>query len=83
MSAGIWVVIEHREGEIRKVSLEALGLARSIANVKGAQVVALVLGSEPQGLYGRVSGHGADKILSVADAALANYTNDAYTHVIA
>lgn len=82
MSAGIWVVIEHRDGEIRKVSLEALGVARSIANSKGAEVVALILGSEPAGLYGRVSAGGADKLIAVADAALANYTTDAYTHVI-
>ena len=82
MSAGIWVVIEHREGEIRKVSLEALGLARALSN-GNKEVTALVLGAEPAELYGRVSSFGANKIISVTDAALGNYTTDGYTHVIA
>jgi electron transfer flavoprotein alpha subunit len=83
MAAGIWVVIEHREGEIRKVSLEALGLATRVARERGQQVVAVLLGHDVLELLSRVAAHGADRVIAVADPQLEHYTSDGYTTAVA
>ena len=45
---GVWVFIELQEGEIRDVSLELLSEGRKIADRAGAEVCAVVIGSNIQ-----------------------------------
>ncbi len=83
MSQGVFVITEQRDGAFRKVSFEAVSEGRRVADGLGAEVTAVVLGAGIEGLAGQLEKYGPDKILVADDPALADYTTDAYTNVIA
>ncbi len=83
MAQGVFVVTEQRDGAFRKVSFEAVSEGRRIADSLGTEVTAVVLGSGVEGLAGELEKYGPDKILVADDAALADYTTDAYSNVLA
>jgi electron transfer flavoprotein alpha subunit len=75
----ILVIAEQVNGAFRKVTFEALSAARKL----GAEVNAAVLGSAVEAPAAELAKYGAAKILVADDAALAEYTVDAYTNVLA
>jgi electron transfer flavoprotein alpha subunit len=83
MAQGVFVITEQRDGEFRKVSFEAVSEGRRIADGLGTDVTAVVVGAAIEGLTGELQKYGPDKILVADDPALAEYTTDAYTNVIA
>ena len=83
MAQGVFVITEQRDGEFRKVSFEAVSEGRRIADGLGTDVTAVVVGAGIEGLAGELQKYGPDKILVADDPALAEYTTDAYTNVIA
>ncbi len=83
MAKGIWVFVEQTKGKIRKVSLELLSQGRKLADEKGEELAAVVLGQGIIGLAGEVAQYGADKVFVANDDKLANYTTGAYTSVLA
>ena len=48
--SGVWVWIEHSNGAIKQISLEALGAARKVADGLGQSLTALVLGHNVSGV---------------------------------
>ncbi|WP_407309136.1 electron transfer flavoprotein subunit alpha/FixB family protein [Desulfosporosinus sp. SB140] len=82
MAKGIWVVVEQRDLQIRKVSLELLGQGRKMADETGEPLVAVVLGQGIEGLAQTLAANGADKVILIEDAKLAEYTTGAYTSVL-
>lgn len=82
MAKGIWIIIEHSNSEIRKVSLELLSQGRIIADQTGDPLVAVILGKEAAVLADKVAPYGADKVVIVEDDRLADYTTGAYTSVL-
>ncbi len=83
MAQGVFVITEQRDNEFRKVSFEAVSEGRRVADGLGADVTAVVVGSGIDGLGAELEKYGPDKILLADDPALADYTTDAYTYVIA
>ncbi len=83
MAQGVFVITEQRDNAFRKVSFEAVSEGRRIADGLGAGMTAVVVGSGIEGLAAELEKYGPDKILVADDAALADYTTDAYTNVIA
>jgi len=83
MAQGVFVITEQRDGEFRKVSFEAVSEGRRLADGLGSELTAVVLGSGVEGLAGQLAKYGADKILVADDSALADYTTDGYTNVVA
>jgi electron transfer flavoprotein alpha subunit len=83
MAQGVFVITEQRDNAFRKVSFEAVSEGRRIADGLGADTTAVVVGSGVEGLAAGLEKYGPDKILVADDAALADYTTDAYTNVIA
>ena len=70
----IVAVVEQRDGALRKVSLEVVTAARTIADEVGAEVHALVLGPAGIGAAAAELGRsGADRVLIAEDVALSNY----------
>ncbi len=69
----IFVLVEHRQGEMRDVTLEMLSGAAAL----GGTVVAVLLGQGVDDFAGKVAGY-ADKVLVVDDAMFANYNSEAY-----
>jgi len=82
MAKGIWVIVEQRNLEIRKVSLELLSQGRILANQMSEPLVAVILGKGVAGLAGTISGYGADKVIVVDDEKVADYTTGSYTSVL-
>lgn len=82
MAKGIWVIVEQRNLQIRKVSLELLSQGRKIADATGEPLVAVVLGQGIDGLAQTVAEYGADKVVLIDDAKLAEYTTGSYTSVL-
>lgn len=79
---GVWVFIEHEQGEIHPVSWELLGEGRKLADRLGVDLSGVVLG--PPGLPTRrfceeAFFHGADNCYLIEDAVLANYRNEPFT----
>ncbi len=75
----VLVIAEQVDGAFRKVTFEALTAARSL----GGEVNALVLGSGIEAAAAQLGAYGAARILVADDAALADYTVDAYTNAAA
>ena len=83
MAQGVFVVTEQRDNTFRKVSFEAVSEGRRLADAMGTELTAAVLGSGIESLAAEIEKYGPDKILLADDPALADYTTDAYTNVIA
>ena len=75
----VLVIAEQVDGAFRKVTFEALTAACAL----GGEVNALVLGDGIEAAAADLGAYGAAKILVADDAALADYTVDAYTNVAA
>jgi electron transfer flavoprotein alpha subunit len=77
--SNVLVFIEQRDGKIRKASLEALTLGRTLAGKTGGAVAACVAGSGIGGLAPELAAYGAAKVF-VADAPeLGAYSCEGYT----
>ena len=82
MAQGVFAITEQRDGELRKVSLEAVSEGRRIADGLGADLTTVVLGSGIEGLAEELKKYGPDKICVADDPALADYTTDAYANIL-
>ncbi len=82
MAKGIFIIVEQRDLQIRKVSLELLSQARKVADETGETVVAVVLGQGIEGLAQTLSASGADKVILIDDEKVKEYTTGAYTSVL-
>jgi electron transfer flavoprotein alpha subunit len=82
MAKGIYIIVEQRDLQIRKVSLELLSQGRKVADETGEPLVAVVLGKGIEGLAQAVAAAGADKVILVDDEKLAEYSTGAYTSVL-
>ncbi len=69
----IFVLAEHRQGELREVSLELLTLASKL----GPKVTAVLLGSGVDEFANKLASY-ADRVLYVDDSMYANYVCSAY-----
>jgi electron transfer flavoprotein alpha subunit len=83
MAQGVFVITEQRDGTFRKVSFEAVSEGRRVADGLGADVTAVLVGAGIEGIAAELEKYGPNKILVADDPALADYTTDAYTNVIA
>jgi len=82
MAKGIFIIVEQRDLQIRKVSLELLSQGRKLANETGESLVGVVLGKGIEGLAQTVAASGADKVILIDDEKLAEYSTGAYTSVL-
>jgi len=82
--AGIWVVAQQRQGQLHKMTLEALAAGQALAAETGAEVEMVVLGgNDAAGVAEELRGFAVAGV-RVADAeALADYTPGGYIGVLA
>ncbi|MGB2981042.1 MAG: electron transfer flavoprotein subunit alpha/FixB family protein [Candidatus Zixiibacteriota bacterium] len=83
MSNDVWIVVEHKEGKLKKVSFELLGVGKKLAEKTGGSLSALLVGHQIEALAEKLDGYGAQKIFVCESEALANYSNEGYTKAIA
>ncbi|MDH4044452.1 MAG: electron transfer flavoprotein subunit alpha/FixB family protein [Gemmatimonadota bacterium] len=80
--ANVLVVLEQRDGTLKRVALEALAAGRALADHLGGEVHAIALG--PPGLSVEAAGaHGADKVFVATDEAVRLYQSGPYAATIA
>ncbi|SIT41457.1 Electron transfer flavoprotein subunit alpha [Paraburkholderia ribeironis] len=78
--SGILVLVEHRQGQLRPVSLEVLGAAAQAKQACGEAVTAVVLGAQPDAYVESLKLAGVDEIVTVQTSADA-FDPETYEHV--
>ena len=76
--SGVLVYIENSGGSISSIAAEAIGVAKKVAADLGTNLTAAVLGSNVGSVAEAAFDLGADAVVGVDDAALENYTADAF-----
>jgi len=79
---GIWILAEHKEGKLKKITFELLSLGKKLKSKSGEEVCALLLGSNVESLAAQLGPYGADKVYYLEDEVFKNYLNECYTQGI-
>ncbi len=82
MSNEIWVLAEHKDGKVKKITYELLSASAQFSKKTGGQVATILLGNNLQEAVKSLMTF-ADKIFLIEDPALTFYTSDAYLPSIA
>ncbi|HLG29714.1 MAG TPA: electron transfer flavoprotein subunit alpha/FixB family protein, partial [Candidatus Brocadiales bacterium] len=83
MSNEIIVFAEQRDGKLKRVSLEALGEGRRIADKLGAKLTSILPGYKIKDLARTLTQYGADEVIVADNELLEKYNSEAYVTVIA
>ncbi|HDI01089.1 MAG TPA: electron transfer flavoprotein subunit alpha/FixB family protein [Candidatus Bathyarchaeota archaeon] len=82
MVGPIFVLAEHRAGELRDITFEMLTKGHELAEGLGTELVAILLGHEVDGMAQELA-KWANRVLYVSDPLLKNFNADAYQAVLA
>lgn len=80
MTRKVLVLGEVRDGALRNVSFEAIATGKIIA--EGGEVVAVLVGESVSALGQELVAYGADRVITVEDAKLAQYTSDGFAQAL-
>ena len=80
MARKFLILGETREGSLRNVSFEAIGAAKLAAD--GGEIVGVLIGEGIQSLGAELIQYGADRVVTVEDEKLSQYTSDGYAQAI-
>lgn len=83
MASPIIVFCEQREGQLKKVGLEALGEACRLGGPASREILAVVIGAQVASLAGRIGSHGASRVLVADDSRLRYYSSELYAGILA
>ena len=78
----IFVLAEHRQGQVREITFEMLTKGRELAQKTGAELSAVLLGKDVKDHAKTLAEH-ANNVLLVEDGKLENFNSDAYQKVLA
>jgi electron transfer flavoprotein alpha subunit len=81
-SSMIFVLAEHRRGELRDVTFEMLSKGQELAAAINAPLAAVLLGHNVDGFATELTRH-ANQVLYIADEQLEHFNSDAYQQVLA
>lgn len=77
----LFVLAEHRQGELRDITFEMLTKGREVSQKINADLTAVLLGHSVKGFAKRLADH-AKKVLIVDDARLENFNAETYQKVL-
>lgn len=80
MARKVLVLGEVRDGSLRNVSFEAVAAAKTVA--EGGEVVGVLVGESVSSLGAELIQYGADRVVTVEDAKLSQYTSDGYAQAL-
>jgi electron transfer flavoprotein alpha subunit len=83
MTNNVLVVAEQRDGVLKKVAFEMLGVGAELAASLGGTVEAVLMGTDLANLPDSLAEAGATKVYVADDPTLATYSSEGYTHVLA
>ena len=82
--AGIWVVAQHRQGQLHKMTFEALAAGQKLASETGDELAAVVLGGgDIGGVVEELQGCAVAAVRVAEAEGLADYTPGGYIGVLA
>jgi caffeyl-CoA reductase-Etf complex subunit CarE len=81
--AGVCVYAEHHDGELSSVVKEIIGAARSLKEVLGKPIYAILLGQDVQQLAEEIIEYGVDEVWVREDPKLGDYAEDVQAEVVA
>lgn len=85
MAKNVLVFVEHLDGKLKKVSLEAVCQGKRVADQIKASVTAVVIGTAEtlnDSLFDDLARYGADKVIAGKNPALAESMPDALTNIL-
>jgi electron transfer flavoprotein alpha subunit len=80
--AGLWIFVEHRDGTVRKVSMELLSGGRKLAAALGEEMAALLFGHQIDPMAKELA-RWAHRVYVVDDPLFQYYNGDAYGECLA
>lgn len=83
MANNVLVIAEQRDGVLKKVAFEMLGVGAELAAALGGTVEAALLGSGLGDLPDTLAQYGATKVYAADDEGLAAYSSEGYTDTLA
>ncbi len=83
MASGVMIVAEHRDGKVRKISNELLGLAGKLTGDLGGGVSALLIGKGVEKMAGDLGKFGAEKVYVCDADVFEKYSPDGYAAAVA
>jgi electron transfer flavoprotein alpha subunit len=81
--AAIITYAEHRDGRLRRPSLEAVSEAKRLAASLNATVEAVLVGEDVKGLAAELAAYGADKVHVVEGSSVKTYATESYARAVA
>lgn len=78
MAKTTWVVVQQREGDLHKMSIEAVRAGQMIASMTGGTAAAVVLGSEVGEIARQLAGYDLAAVHVIEDPQLNEYTPGSY-----
>ena len=83
MGNNVLIIAEQRDGVLKKVAFEMLGIGAELAAALGGSVEAALLGAGLGDLPNTLAQYGATKVYVADDDALAVYSSEGYTNILA
>ncbi|WP_338750521.1 electron transfer flavoprotein subunit alpha/FixB family protein [Bacillus sp. FJAT-52991] len=80
MGKKVLVLGEVRDGALRNVSFEAIAAGKKVA--EGGEVVGVLLGDSVSSYAAQMIHYGADRVVTVEDEKLAQYTSDGFSQAL-
>jgi electron transfer flavoprotein alpha subunit/NAD-dependent dihydropyrimidine dehydrogenase PreA subunit len=80
--SGVFVYCEYRDGELAPVSTELLGIGRTLADKRGTELSAVLIGYETGKTGEELIGYGADTVYRIDHQALELFTDENYCAVL-
>lgn len=79
---GVWVFGEFRQGSLASVALELLGAGRRLADRRGVQLSAVLVGHETGDAAKTLIAHGADTVYRIDHERLRHFSEDIYASIL-
>ena len=80
--SGVWVYCEYRKGSLASVSLELLGIGRKLADQRGVDLNAVLIGNDLGETSSELISYGADTVYTVDHQELELFTEDRYCKIL-
>ncbi|MDP3480157.1 MAG: electron transfer flavoprotein subunit alpha [Desulfoprunum sp.] len=80
--SGVWVYCEFRQGVLASVALELLGVGRRLADRRGVQLSAILIGHDTGETAKSLIAHGADKVFRLDHEKLRHFSEDCYAKLV-
>ncbi len=82
-SASVWTVIQHREGKVHRMSLEAIAASQQLAAETGGSAAAIILAADASEIATQVAAYDLEAVYIAENPAFGDYDPGAYVTALA